>query len=344
MSGERLREFEKMRGIAILAVVIIHVTAGATIAFSPEGYSYFLYNIVNSLLQFAVPVFLFISSVVLAWKLSNEEISLSKFYGKRMQGVLIPYLLWSFLYIAFKYLTSGGRMNLSGSFIVQELLNGTAYYHLYFLLIIVQLYFFLPLILPMLGRMKFSQVFILTFLLQVLFYYLNRNWFYQFYPYPANLLGSYLSVFMIGCWFGLNYQKGKAFLQKYQGYFWMLHLVLTTIFVIINIRLRMGLNVGLVTYYGSYHFFVLASAVSIWLFSLQGQSFILQKIGDYSFSIYLVHPFFLAIWHYLWLALGVGSTSHFFYLVGFLFTLVFSYAASYVFAKWRILGRIFLGR
>ena len=71
--ANKLFEFENMRGIAILAVVIIHVTAGATITYTSGSISYFSYNIVNSFLQFAVPLFLFISSVVFKLEIKSKK-------------------------------------------------------------------------------------------------------------------------------------------------------------------------------------------------------------------------------------------------------------------------------
>jgi surface polysaccharide O-acyltransferase-like enzyme len=343
--ANKLFEFENMRGIAILAVVIIHVTAGATITYTPGSISYFSYNIVNSFLQFAVPLFLFISSVVLSWKLSQEEKTpLLSFYRKRLRGVVFPYLLWSFLYIALKLVLYRDSSMLSWNFLGKELLNGTAFYHLYFLLIMIQLYLFLPILKSFLQKMNFSHVLILTVILQGGFYYLNKIWIYQLYPHPANLLGSYLSVFIIGSWLGLNYQRVKTILWSYKRYFWALHLVLAALFITINIRLRMGAPVGLTIYYGSYHLFVLAACVSIWLGSLQKQSVFGECFGEHSFAIYLIHPFFLAVWQYLWQAVGNAASNHFFYLLGFLFTLILSFAVSYVLAKWRILGRLFLAR
>jgi len=343
--ANKLSEFENMRGIAILSVVIIHVTAGATIAYTPESISYYFYNIVNSFLQFAVPLFLFISSVILCWKVSQEDKTpLLLFYRKRLRGVVFPYLLWSFLYIALKLVLYRDRSMLSWSFLGKELLNGTAFYHLYFLLIIMQLYLFLPFIKMLLQKMKFTHVCILTVILQVGFYYLNKNWIYQIYPYPANLLGSYFSVSIIGSWIGLNYEKVKIVLLQGKGYFWILHLLFVTLFIFINIKLRMGASVGLIAYYGIYHLFVLAASVSILLFTLLRQRQFLESFGEHSFSIYLVHPFFLAFWQYLWQAVGFVTNGHLFYLCGFIFTIILSYVVSFVFAKWRILGRIFLTR
>lgn len=342
--NKRLLEFENMRGIAILAVVIIHVTAEATITYTPGSISYLFYNIINSFLQFAVPLFLFISSVVLSWKMSDTEEPLTKFYRKRMRGVLFPYLLWSFLYIILKVVLSRDFTMLSWSFIVKELLNGTAYYHLYFLLIIAQLYLFLPLYKLFVQKLNFSQVLILTAILQIGFYYLNKRWIYQLYPHPANLLGSYLSVTLLGCWLGLNYQQVKNVLLKYGSYLWVVHLVLAGCFIMINIKLRMGVSLGLATYYSIYQLFVVAAAVSIWALSLQKQIPFFESCGDHSFTIYLVHPFFLSVWHYLWQTAGLVASSHIFYLIGFLFTIVLSYATGLILTKWRILRLIFLAR
>jgi len=332
-----------MRGLAILAVIIIHVTAEATIAYPSDTTRFISYNIINSLAQFAVPVFLFISSVVLTWKQTKEEVPLSKFYTKRLKTVIVPYLVWSTFYFILKTVCFRGSTALSLNFIGRELVNGTAYYHLYFLLIVIQLYLFIPLVCTFIKKMKSLHMIVLTLFLQVLFYILNKAWIYEIYPHPANLLGSYLSVFVVGCWIGANYQKVKAVFLKYKVHLWSLSLLVVICYVIINIKLRMNEPVGLIVYYGAYHLFALFSSLSIWLFFVENQSSFFNIFGAQSFPMYLIHPLFLGIWNTLWHAIGF-STNDFLYLTGLLFTVVFSYVASCIFTKWKLLSKIFLAR
>jgi surface polysaccharide O-acyltransferase-like enzyme len=340
---KKLEEFDITRGIAIFAVVVIHATAEATIAYPVGTLKYLLYNIINSLVQFAVPLFLFVSSVVLSWKMTKEEVILTTFYRKRFKTAVLPYLIWSFLYIALKAIRYRGMTKLTWNFLGNELLNGTAFYHLYFLLIIMQLYLFLPFVCRLLKKLRLSGLVFWTVVLQVAFYIINKKWLSSIYPHPANLLGGYLSVFIPGCWVGLNYEKVKEVLQKSKYRLLIIDAVFTILFVIINISLRRGVAIGLLTYYGTYHLFALITSLSVWIISFQGQVKRFSHLGIHSFAIYLVHPFFLEVWYTLWRKAGFAANDLLF-ITAFIFTIGFSYGTSIIISKSKILGRLLLAR
>jgi len=340
-----LKELEKLRGLAILAVVLIHATAPATVYYSAGSAKYLFYNAVNSLVQFAVPLFLFISCVVLSFKQAHQPEPLAVFYGKRLKGVILPYLLWSLFYALLKSWLNGQIneffwLTRRGA----ELLTGTAFYHLYFLLIIMQLYLLLPWLIKLLRRLTLLSVLLSGALLQAGFYFLNKIWIYQIYPHPGNLLGSYLPIAFLGCWLGLNYRKAAA---RYPGpslQAFLANLVLAGAFIFVNIRVRSGGTVDLWLYYAAYHAFVTLTGWNLLKFmELPGGESTLAKLGQHSFAIYLVHPLFLAFWERVW-----RSTSLFSYdtalLGGFLFAMAGSYYFGWLVSKNQLWSIVLLGR
>ncbi|PHJ37116.1 hypothetical protein P378_18175 [Desulforamulus profundi] len=70
MSAENkqsLGEIEITRGIAILAVLLIHITGLPLRVLEPGSASFLFYTLINRGMQFAVPLFLMISALVLAY-------------------------------------------------------------------------------------------------------------------------------------------------------------------------------------------------------------------------------------------------------------------------------------
>lgn len=341
----KLLELEKLRGTAIAAVVLIHVTAPATVQYPAGTLKFLFYNTINSLVQFAVPLFLFISSLILSFRLENRPQQILGFYWKRLKGVLIPYLLWSLFYAALRSWLNGS-MNQFFSLTLrgEELWTGTAFYHLYFLLIISQLYLVLPLIMELLRSRPLSFALAASVVFQVIFYYLNKSFIYRFYPHPGNLLGSYLPVIFAGCWLGLNYRKYKQAGRVRLGFSLAATLTAALAFVLVNIKVRSDQPVNLGLYYTLYHTFtVLAAWNLLRLMSIPVLDCFLDRLGRHSFAIYLVHPLFLAFWERVFRG-GRVINYDVTLLAGFVFVLAGSYCFSLLVSRNPVLSKTILGR
>jgi len=104
MKRPKILEMDIVRSIAILAVVLIHTTADATMSLPKGSISQIIVFAVNEASQFAVPVFIFISGIVLFYRYYDSwdfKALAWSFYRKRIGSVLIPYLIWSFFYYIF---------------------------------------------------------------------------------------------------------------------------------------------------------------------------------------------------------------------------------------------------
>ncbi|QNB45317.1 acyltransferase family protein [Thermanaerosceptrum fracticalcis] len=247
---QRLTEFDRIRGIAILAVITIHVTANATISYSSGSLRFIVYNVINSLAQFAVPLFIFISSIVLSYKFSQERIYLTQFYVKRIKSAIIPYILWSVFYIFYVKMLYGYGDILSWRNWIKWLFYGTSFYHLYFLLIIVQLYLVIPLLYFLFRRISLSVIVVTVIVVQSVFYFINKTFIYQYYPYPACLLGSYISVCFVGTWIGSRYRQVFNLLKSYKKGIYTLSAVSVMVFIFVNITMRMEKPINWIVYYG----------------------------------------------------------------------------------------------
>jgi len=85
-------------------------------------------------------VFFLLTAFVLVYSTGRRQVRWPRFWRKRYLFVVVPYVTWTVLY----FFANGGPF-LGESFLT-ELLTGTARYHLYFLLVSMQIYLVFPLI------------------------------------------------------------------------------------------------------------------------------------------------------------------------------------------------------
>lgn len=168
----RLREFDFVRAFAAMSVIAIHVTAGYT-AYTQSGYYW------NQAMRYAVPLFIIISGFLLYFaERDRPRLSYAGFLRKRFQKILLPYLIWTALYTAYS-----NRQHLAQWAVndplhpvllwAKHLVMGTGYVHLYFLLIVLQLYLLYPLLRNWLEKYQTLLVagsFVLTLFSQTMIY------------------------------------------------------------------------------------------------------------------------------------------------------------------------------
>ena len=139
-------QLQALRLLAALSIVIIHVTAGQVLTDSR------IY-LINQLFRFGTPIFLILAGIVIAYlEHIRPSKSLVRFYKRRFLSILIPYFIWSLLYSFFTYRMD--LIHLDFEPFIQYMIHsfptalyrGSTYVHLYFILIMVQLYAIFPLL------------------------------------------------------------------------------------------------------------------------------------------------------------------------------------------------------
>jgi peptidoglycan/LPS O-acetylase OafA/YrhL len=130
-----------VRALTVAGVISVHVVAFTTDPASPMS------GAVLALLHVNREVFLLLSAFVLTYAYHGRpRWKLTSFWRRRYWLIVVPYVTWSAIYCV----TDGGPLtpvsSLAHRFVV-DLLTGTAYYHLYFLLLSMQLYAMFPLLL-----------------------------------------------------------------------------------------------------------------------------------------------------------------------------------------------------
>ena len=152
-SGPRLTAIDTFRGLTILEVVGHHATGMGLRNADVGSTTHDLLLVLNRTLHFAVPAFVFLSALVLTRSLLRS-FDVRRYFWRRLTRGGWPYLLWTALY-AWWYVRTGQRAPETLTDLERWrdwLLYGKASYHLYFLLVALEVYLVLPLLLPLARR------------------------------------------------------------------------------------------------------------------------------------------------------------------------------------------------
>jgi peptidoglycan/LPS O-acetylase OafA/YrhL len=174
---KRLDHIDAMRPVKQAAVISTH----ALIYFSPVGAG--LLTIDGLVLtHFSREAFLFVSACMLTFSYrDHDRVATKQYWGRRFMAVGVPYLVWTLIYFIFVGLTNVKGFpfySVSASYFfstkgLHHLLDLTVqgYYHLYYLLIIMEFYVLFPLLLKYLKRWTSRHVLIMALVLawQILF-------------------------------------------------------------------------------------------------------------------------------------------------------------------------------
>lgn len=134
---------DNARILAIVAVVLVHVSGGALVEFPIGSGSWWIANAFASLARWCVPVFVMISGLLLLDPGKHGD--LSAFYWRRVSRLFWPIVFWSVFYLgwnALKGMVAGSPP--TPRELLLMLASGKPHYHMWFLYMIVFLYLFAP--------------------------------------------------------------------------------------------------------------------------------------------------------------------------------------------------------
>lgn len=320
---EKLTYIELLRGMAILAVVAIHSTSSAVVNLSMDSLLYPVYHIVNAASHFAVPAFLFLSALLLVYHYDDDtQQNWLTFYRKRLQTIVVPYLLWSLFYSAAVMITQ--HLSLEDGLLrfVRGLPFGSSYPHLYFIVIIGQFYLLFPLF-HLLLRIRFVKrhPLLCGAAAQIAFYL--SNYYYFDMNKVGTFIGSYLLYFFLGA-----YAAGKLKTKAAGGTHWQKRALYYAFPVSAVVYIgQMWMQkvdphwipqpyLSYLSFVSDYTYAAICCIVLLQAASLleSGRHRLLRttllSIGTYSFGIYFIHPFFLLIWRQNVMTLAHGGISY----------------------------------
>lgn len=138
----RILSFDLARIIAVLAVIMIHISGWYVYAYERGSAEFLLGNLLDSMSRIAVPIFLMISGALMLDE--TKEVSIGKLLGKNIKTIALLFVFWSLFYVLtdciIDPLLRGNPLDLKE--IVTSLIEG--HYHMWYLYMIIGLYLITP--------------------------------------------------------------------------------------------------------------------------------------------------------------------------------------------------------
>jgi peptidoglycan/LPS O-acetylase OafA/YrhL len=310
-----LYEIDVLRILTFACVIAVHTTSH-TVAADDWGLNGLL-----ALVHFTREVFFALTAFVLVYSYRHKPVPMRKFWPRRFLLVGVPYLVWSAIYVLIDFFEhpSGGVGHLLTTYLV-DVITGNAWYHMYFLLVTMQVYLLLPLIqwFVRITRKHHWTLLAISFVVELVIMAL-----YMYWPSTVHWLGVYSNaVFLSYQFFILLGAVGADHATEFLA--WVRsHRGVIAVIAVLSGLFMLGVFVCGVLIFGfsQYHAGTpMQPAIVVWSVGI-GLGFLalgtkwadtrrpdslIAKAVDYgsdrSFGIFLSHPLF--IWFILWVGGG----------------------------------------
>jgi membrane-bound acyltransferase YfiQ involved in biofilm formation len=287
-----------LRSLSCLTVVLLHAITTTIIHYypSPDSTTHLVLRSLQMLMMYGTPMFVFISEFLIAYRYRNGV--KPGFFSKRVKFILIPYIVMGLFY-AWVYQKGHGMESILSKW-GDHVMFGA--YHGYFILIIFQFYILHVLFDRALRKVNAKIILFVAFVINtayLAFFNFNDPATYGIEPLTWTRLTNlpflaWVFYFVAGYYAGRHFDRFKQFVMATRKW---------------HIPFFAGASALVLTFFwtdtlesvGSKRFDVilLTTAVMLIMFST---AFRLKKIpgwlvtiSQYSFGIYLLHPFFQLI-------------------------------------------------
>ena len=282
-----------LRVISVMGVVCIHCTVEYYMRFGIiSDRNWWIANVVNACSRFSVPMFVMISGCVLLGKVRD----IKSFYRERTSRLIPPFLVWNIFYLLINYVNGGEIWKI----IKDTILMGHAYYHLWYLTMFVFLMLFAPFLNSFVHGERPSNSGLLILICVIFTLYFLRwfsdlfasgdiHWFIEFIYFMGYFLGGYVAdqviirkgnltrlMIAIIAFFSALAIVGNYISCKYFG---------------INMDWFVASNWSPIVAPICFALFIAVKQSD----RLLPRSKLLDSLGEASFGIFLIHPFWLWI-------------------------------------------------
>lgn len=297
--ADRSLAIDAVKGVGILEVVAHHSLGQSASLFAKKGdWAWTTMRAIAWATNFAIPLFLLLSAMLLAGSLLKQP-DVPRFVGRRVSRTLWPYLAWTAIYWLLRFRTNPHTFDNPRKLAV-EALTGKAMYHLYFMVILLQLSVAVPFVVAALRgrRVGFPAILLVSAALQLAFFLLNRV------PgltvsSPGSLLTWYVGPLLLGVWIGLNREDWAEAWRREWPLLTFVAVVTGVAFAALSVRNELKLPIESLTYNGLSVLFRVAASLALLgaatPLAATRLGPLLAALGRYSLAIYLVHPAILKL-------------------------------------------------
>ncbi len=173
-----LRAVDVVRVTTVAGVIAVHAVSANANPASP------VVGAIEDVLHVNREVFLLLSAFVLTYAYGRKRLAVVPFWRRRSVFVVVPYVLWSAVYC-----TDSGLYHSVGSWLgrfAYDLATGAAWYHLYFLLLTLQLYAVFPVLVALARRVHHRVLLAVSLVIEIGLLAL-----FHYHPPSSGLLGAW---------------------------------------------------------------------------------------------------------------------------------------------------------
>jgi surface polysaccharide O-acyltransferase-like enzyme len=368
---QQVMELYYMRAIAAFGIFTIHATGGFALYSEFNSKVMHISTFLNQFFRFGTPVFMMISGFVLFYNYRTpSEFDAKRFYKKKAVYLIIPYTIWSIGYFFFKsYIYKLPIDENWGMGLINDILLGKTFSHLYFIFLIVQFYILFPLFIKYLSKsmMKkpirtFVSISILQGILLIYEFYFRQHTnitlmkFIDEYYWKTAL--GWFYYFLTGGIIAYNYKKFVEIVNKYIKQIGILY-ILSTIIFLGEVYLNIYSNNSMSGFekYGSIRpmnmiYGLMTFTILVWItrkiMNIDNIYVrLLKSFGTYSLGVYFAHPMVLEFIKQKlmgnfprWIGYGRLSSFLLIYSLGWVITMGFCYIIALFEARWLLIGRV----
>jgi len=212
-------EISLITPILCLAVAFGHIASDAIQNLNRESFQFAFIYIFWRFVHSAVPTFIALSSAKMCLKYKDTQFNLKtylEFMKGRVKNIYIPYLIWIMVfYIYFCYLEYFPFSILD---YIGYVIKGNIAAPFYFIVVIMQLYMFMPLWLYIIKKFNALFVICMSMLIMITLIYDLPSLLEIFiginFEYNDRIFTSYLLYWIFGCYVGLYYDKFRLFVKE----------------------------------------------------------------------------------------------------------------------------------
>jgi peptidoglycan/LPS O-acetylase OafA/YrhL len=262
------------------------------------------------LLQFGRAVFFSLTGFVLVHSTRGRPVVAPSFWRRRFPYVLVPYLVWTVVYYLFGELTSSSP-SLSWGALGGHLLGGDAQYHLYFLLVTMQLYLVFPLLVRFVRATTSGawSVLAVVGVLDVAWLALLQyepapgGWAGQLWARSYELLPTYAVYVLIGCYAAVHLDAVTDFVARHRRRLLVAGLAAAAAAEAVYVvqlrhdppRVAAGVLQPAMLLDSLGALLVLVVVCDRWAAGRRSGRRTVERASDVSFGVYLVHPLVLSL-------------------------------------------------
>lgn len=329
MSERNYKYIDCIRVFSIFMVILLHCICDYYADTANIGKSlWYVMGYLNELARVGVPLFFMISGYLL---LDRDITDIKAFYKKRILKIGIPFIVYDIFYYVYMSITAGKDISVSGFF--AELINCGSAYHLWFVYSILFIYLLMPflqIIVKNCDIKKLMFLFVLAIFQTSIRPLVNTIADGRFYLFLADDgITGYMGYVLLGYILGTCEFKKNTKNIIYA-------LSIASFIAIPIITMNSAANTGNFLFMSGYalNHYIEAAGIFIWCKDhIHSERKFISKLSALSFSVYLIHVFFLEILKPISLDLTPSQLMLLWFVAVSVLSFVWSFAGQWLISK-----------